>query len=279
MRTTNFRFTMFPRQGLSWMAVLALTLLAIGQPSLSLAQTSKPKTFSSPPAAASALFQAAQSNDESALEAILGCGKDVTSSNDPVEDKLEREQFIQKYQQMHRLVREPEGRTVLYIGAENWPFPIPLASKSGLWYFDADAGKKEILFRRIGENEATAIQVLEEFAIARKNDSVKADSEDPITRFAEELVSAGAANTYNNNDSQPFHGYYFRIVRDPAAADIKKARVLTLVAYPAEYRSSGVMTFVVSHHGTMHQKDLGPNTTSLAPRIKAGTGPSWQPVA
>ena len=84
---------------------------------------------------------------------ILGCGKDVISSNDAVEDKLEREQFIQKYREMHRLVREPEGRTVLYIGAENWPFPIPLASKSGAWYFDADAGKQEILFRRIGENE------------------------------------------------------------------------------------------------------------------------------
>lgn len=278
MRIKNFRFTMFPGLGLSSMAALALTLLAVGQPSLSLAQASKPKTFPSPAVAASALFQAAQRNDESALEAILGCGKDVTSSNDPVEDKLEREQFIQKYQEMHRLVREPEGRTVLYIGAENWPFPIPLASKGGAWYFDADAGKKEILFRRIGENEATAIQVLEEFAIARKNDSVKAASEDPITRFAEELVSAGAANTYNN-DSQPFHGYYFRIVRDPAAGELNKARILTLVAYPAEYRSSGVMTFVVSHHGTVHQKDLGPNTTTIAPRIKAGTGPSWSPVA
>jgi DUF2950 family protein len=277
MRTKNFRFTTFPRLGLSCMAALGLTLLAVGQHSLTLAQASKPKTFSSPPAAASALFQAAQRNDESALETILGCGEDVTSSNDPVEDKLEREQFIQKYQEMHRLVREPGGGTVLYIGAENWPFPIPLASKSGAWYFDADAGKKEILFRRIGENEATAIHVLEEFAIARKNDSVKADSEDPITRFAEELVSAGAANTYNN-DSQPFHGYYFRIVRDPAAADIKKARVLTLVAYPAEYRSSGVMTFVVSHHGTVHQKDLGPNTTTAAPQINATTGQGWQPV-
>jgi hypothetical protein len=277
MRITNFKFTTFPRPGLSWMAAMALTLLAVGQPSLSVAQASKPRTFPSPPAAASALFQAAQRNDESALETILGCGKDVTSSNDPVEDKLDREQFIQKYQEMHRLVRESEGRTVLYIGAENWPFPIPLASKSGAWYFDADAGKQEILFRRIGENETIAIQVLEEFTIARKNDSVKAESEGPITRFAEELVSDGAANTYNNH-SEPFHGYYFRIVRDPAAANINKARVLTLVAYPAEYRSSGVMTFVVSHHGTVQQKDLGANTTTAAPQIIAPTGQSWQPV-
>ena len=277
MRTTNFKLMTFPKPALSWMAAMALALLAVGQPSLTLAQASKPKTFLSASAAASALFQAAQSNDESALETILGCGKDVISSNDAVEDKLEREQFIQKYREMHRLVREPEGRTVLYIGAENWPFPIPLASKSGAWYFDADAGKQEILFRRIGQNETIAIQVLEEFTIARKNDSVKADSEDPITRFAEELVSDGAANTYNNH-SEPFHGYYFRIVRDPAATDIKKARVLTLVAYPAEYRSSGVMTFVVSHHGTVQQKDLGPSTTTVAPQINAPTGQGWHSV-
>lgn len=283
MRTINLKSTIFPVWRLGWMFEFAFIFMVIGYGRLSTGQTTQPhapqpKTFSSPAEAAAALFQAVQNEDEKGVEAILGAGKEVTSSRDEAEDKLEREQFSQKYQEMHRLVRELDGRTVLYIGAENWPFPVPLISRNGAWYFDSDTGKQEILFRRIGENEATAIQVLEEFAIARKNDSVKADSEDPITRFAEELVSAGAANTYNN-DSQPFHGYYFRIVRDPAATDIKKARVLTLIAYPAEYRSSGVMTFVVSHHGTVHQKDLGPNTTSLAPRIKAGTGPSWQPVA
>jgi Protein of unknown function (DUF2950) len=283
MRTINLKSTIFPGRRLGWLFALALIFMVIGYARLSTAQTtqpqaSQPKTFASPAEAAAALFQAVQNEDEKGVEAILGAGKEVTSSRDEVEDKLEREQFRQKYQEMHRLVREPDGRTVLYIGAENWPFPVPLISRNSVWYFDSDTGKQEILFRRIGENEATAIQVCEEFAMAKKNDTVKADSEDPITRFAEELVSAGAANTYNN-DSQPFHGYYFRIVRDPAAADVKKARVLTLVAYPAEYRSSGVMTFVVSHHGTVHQKDLGPNTTSLAPRIKAGTGPTWQPVA
>ena len=286
MRTINLKSTIFAGPRLGWLFAVAFIFMMIGYTRLSTGQTtrpqaSQPKTFASPAEAAAALFQAVQNEDEKGVEAILGAGKEVTSSSDEVEDKLEHEQFSQKYQEMHRLVRELDGRTVLYIGAENWPFPVPLISRNGAWYFDSDTGKQEILFRRIGENEATAIQVCEEFAMAKKNDAVKADSEDPITRFAENLVSAGAANAYNN-DSSPFHGYYFRVIRPNSAVDPndpKPVRGLTLIAYPANYRESGVMTFVVTHHGIVHQKDLGPNTTTLAPRIKAGTGPSWQPVA
>ena len=255
-------------------------LLVLGFSNSSFAQSAQPKTFASPGEAASALFEAAQKGDEQAVESILGVGKEVTSSNDEVEDKLERERFSQKYEEMHRLVREEDGNTVLYIGAENWPFPVPLVSKNGAWYFDSETGKQEILFRTIGENEATGIQVCEEFAMARKQDSIKANSEDPITRFAEELVTAGAANTYNN-DSNPFHGYYFRIFRGSVAAagDTKKARGLTLVAYPADYRESGVKTFVVTHHGIVREKDLGPHRTTVAPRTRSGAGPGWRPVA
>ena len=84
---------------------------------------------------------------------ILGAGKELVSSDDDVQDKSERERFTRKYQEMHRLVREPDATTVLYIGAENWPFPIPLVSTDGAWSFDAKAGMEEVLFRRIGENE------------------------------------------------------------------------------------------------------------------------------
>ena len=104
-------------------------LLLTGFAEQSFAQEPQPKAFSSPAEASNALFQAAQREDEQALEAILGAGKEVTSSSNEVEDKLEREQFSQKYQEMHRLVREDDGSTVLYIGAENWPFPIPLVLK------------------------------------------------------------------------------------------------------------------------------------------------------
>jgi len=251
-----------------------IALLVGGCTGLSLAQGPQPKTFSSPVEASNALFQAAQSEDEPTLEAILGKGKEVTSSSDEVEDKLEREQFSKKYQEMHRLVREPDGSTVLYIGAENWPFPVPLISKNGAWYFDSETGTREILFRRIGENEATAIQVCEEYAITKKDQEAKPASYDPITQFAQNLVSAGPTNA-DSNASSPFHGYYFRIVnRDSAAGSNgyvsggKKKRGVTLVAYPVEYRTSGVRTFVVTQHGVVYEKDLGPDTTTVAPVIK-----------
>lgn len=254
-------------------------LLLVGFARSSFAQDAQPKTFASPGEATKALLEATQKQDEQALEAILGAGKEVTSSSDEVEDKLEREQFTTKYQEMHRLVREPDGSTVLYIGAENWPFPVPLVSKSGKWYFDPDRGKQEILFRRIGENEATAIEVCEEFVMAKNAADAKAASEDPITRFAESL-SPGAANA-DNKQSRPFHGYYFRIVTQIAASDAsgRGKRGLTLIAYPAEYQSSGVKTFVVTQKGLVFEKDLGPETTTVAPQMKARTGPSWHSAA
>src|SRR5947207_4697564 len=160
MRTTNLTPKTSARPRLIWMVALAVSaLLTLGYARLSFGQKSEPKTFSSPAEASNALFQAVKNADEQALEAILEAGKEVTSSSDEVEDKLERERFSQKYQQMHRLVREPDGTTVLYVGAENWPFPIPLVSSRGRWRFDADAGWREITYRRIGANEETAIEV------------------------------------------------------------------------------------------------------------------------
>src|SRR5437660_8137806 len=199
--------------------ILGLLLGVVGLADSSFAQDTQPKTFASAGEATNALFEAAQKEDEQALEAILGAGKEVTSSSDEVEDKLERERFGQKYQEMHRLVREPDGTTVLYIGAENWPFPIPLVSKNGAWYFDSDSGKQEIMFRRVGENEATAIEVCEEFAMAKNGADAKAASEDPITRFAESLSSDSAANP-GSKESNPFHGYYFRVVAQNPASGV-----------------------------------------------------------
>jgi len=233
-------------------------------------EDAQPKTFASAGEAANALFEAAQREDEQALETILGAGKEVTSSSDDIQDKLEHEQFSQKYQEMHRLVREPDGSTILYIGAENWPFPIPLVAKNGAWHFDPETGRQEILFRKIGENEATTIGVCEEFAMAKNGSAVKAASYDPITQFAESLVSAGADTP--NKESTFFHGYYFRIVTEKSATRTNR---LALVAYPAEYQSTGVMTFVVTRGGIAYEKDLGSNTTTLARNLKRGPDSSW----
>src|SRR5437660_11814125 len=261
--------------------LLMLTLLVVGYADPSFAEESQAKTFSSPAQAVNALVQAAHAGDEQALETILGAGNEVTSSSDKEEDKLEREQFCQKYKEMHRLVQEPDGSTVLYIGAENWPFPIPLVASKGDWHFDSDRGKQEILFRRIGENEAAALEVCQEFAMAKNAAAAKADSKDPITQFAESLASVATANA-DTKQANPFHGYYFRIVAQNSPAGVsgrgKSKTGLTLIAYPVEYQSSGVKTFVLTHKGVVFEKDLVPKTTILAPQITARTGTSWHPA-
>jgi hypothetical protein len=289
MRTKNLKIETFAER-FAWgfassvllLLLVAFLLLVVGYAGASFAQDSQRKTFSTPGEAVKALFEATQKQDEPALEAILG-GREITSSNDELEDKLEREQFSQKYQEMHRLVREPDGSTVLYIGAENWPFPIPLVSENGAWYFDSQPGAQEIMFRRIGQNEAVAIQVCEEFALTKKDQDVKPASYDAITQFAQNLVSADATNG-NSSGSSPFRGYYFRIVNGNSAAATsrygsgsEKKTGLVLLAYPAEYRSSGVKTFIVTRHDIVYEKDLGPNTTTVAPGIK-GRNSSWRPA-
>jgi hypothetical protein len=287
MRTNNLKIETFAVR-LAWgfastvllLLLVAFLLLVVGYAGASFAQDSQRKAFSSPGEAVKALFEATQKQDEPTLEAILGGGKEITSASDEVEDKLEREQFSQKYQEMHRLVREPDGSTVLYIGAENWPFPIPLVSENGAWYFDSKTGAQEVLFRRIGENEAAAIQVCEEFAIARKDQDVNPASYDPITQFAQNLVSADATNAISNASS-PFHGYYFRVVNGNSATGTNSSvsggpKKTVLVVYPAQYRSSGVNTFIVTQNDIVYEKDLGPNTATVAPGIKARNS-SWRP--
>ena len=294
MRTNDMKFETSEKivLGFAWgfvssvllLVLVGLLLVVLGFAGSSFAQESpQPRTFSSPGEASDALFQAAQKEDEAALEAILGAGKEVTSSRDDVDDQLERERFSQKYQEMHRLVREPDGSTVLYIGAENWPFPIPLTSKNGAWYFDSKPGTQEILFRRIGENEAVAIQVCEEFALAKTDQEAKPASYDPITQFAQNLAS----NPNSSGSSSPFHGYYFRIVNgnSTAATSVSvsggghRKGGVTLVAYPAEYRSSGVKTFIVTRHDIVYEKDLGPSTTTAAPSLKAkARNVGWRPA-
>jgi hypothetical protein len=291
MRTNNMKFEALEifttRLGCRFASATLLPLLLLGLllvsgfAGSSFAQAAQPKMFASAGAAGDALFQAVQNGDEQALEAILGAGKDVTSSSDAEEDRLEREQFSLKYQEMHRLVREPDGTTVLYLGAENWPFPIPLISKNGEWYFDCDRGKQEILFRRIGENEATAIDVCEEFVMAKNASLAKGDGEDPIIQFAENLLSAGAPSA-DNQEPNPFHGYYFRVVSKNSSPDASgpgtNSGGMSLVAYPAEYKSSGVMTFVVGLDGIVYERDLGPGTAKLAQTITAPTLPNWHPA-
>ena len=245
-------------------AVVAVLMaaLVVCSAQFSFAQQAQAKTFDSAGQAAQALYEAVQSNDDRAVRSILGAGPELTSSGDEAVDKLEREHFAQKYKEMHRLVREADGTTVLYIGAENWPFPIPLVAKNGQWRFDADAGAQEITARRIGENETLAVQVCRSFAPETQPAVGQETGDDSTSRFARELTKS------HSSAPQTFHGYEFRTVSGPSTG-------VVLVAYPADYRASGVMTFVLVPSGTVYEKDLGPNTAKLAMQITGKPAADW----
>ena len=281
---------------------------------ISLAQQPGQKTFSSAEDASSALVSAAQSNDEKALIDILGPdGKQIVSSGDGTDDAQSRANFVEKYREMHRLVKEPDGTTVLYIGAKNWPSPIPLMDKGGSWFFDTEAGKQEILYRRIGRNELSAIRVCQELVAAQKEfRSAHSDQyagkifsdpgqhnglywkvedsepESPIGSLVAAAVAEGYTNTQNRPPT-PYVGYYYRIVtrqgkNGPGGSknymvDGKLTGGFAFVAYPAEYRSSGVKTFMVGPDGVVYEKDLGPKTNVVAGRMKEyNPNSSWQQV-
>ncbi len=266
------------------------------------AQESGQKKFSSAEEASQALVAASQHNDETALIAILGSdAKEIVSSGDPAEDAQNRENFVRRYQQMHRLVKEPDGTTTLYVGAENWPMPIPLVDKNGSWYFDTAAGKREILYRRVGRNEISAIHICEELVAAQREYHSAHNG-----RYAEKMVSGNGeqdglywktaqgqpqspigplvafAGDYGSTNDQaeraPYRGYYFRILTAQGAkapggakdyvSDGKMTGGFAFIAYPAEYRSSGVMTFIVGEDGAVYREDLGHDTEAIAKAMK-----------
>jgi len=277
------------------LAVVAM-LLAVCFPTRSTAQQPGQKTFSSAEAASHALVTAAQSNDEKALLEILGPDeKRIVSSGDETEDANSRANFVKRYEEMHRLVKEPDGTTILYIGAHNWPTPIPLVNKGNSWYFDSEAGKKEILYRRIGRNELSAIRVCQELVAAQKEyfaehkefaqkifsdegqhnglywKAAAGEPQSPIGPLVATAVAKGYSKSLEGPPT-PYRGYYFHIlVRQAKNGRAKSYTVngkmtegFAFVAYPADYRSSGVMTFIVDQDGVVYEKDLGKKTDVLA---------------
>src|SRR5580658_1743357 len=173
LNSLGFHWANLPKSSLAKLAAAAIILAASFSAS-AVAQQAGQKTFSSAQEASQALATAAQNNDEKAMLAILGpSGKEIVSSGDEAEDADSRANFAKRYQEMHRLVQEPDGTTILYIGAHNWPSPIPLMHKASVWYFDTEAGKKEILYRRIGRNEVSAIRICQELAASEKEYSTQ----------------------------------------------------------------------------------------------------------
>ena len=282
-------------------AVVLLTLLVLFA-GIALAQEPGQKTFANAQDAGQALYDAGKSEDKAALEAVLGASSaSILSSGDEVEDKNSRDFVSQRYEQMHRWVKEINGEQTLIIGAENWPYPIPLKKAGNAWYFDTQAGVKEILFRRIGKNEMRAIRTLHVLAAAQDEyfsqkqqyaqhvmsepgqqnglywKTAEGEPESPIGPLVAQAAERGYGGQHDT--PQPFYGYYFHTLTAQGAhmkggaksyiVDGKMTGGFAYIAWPAEYRNSGVMTFLVGPDGTVYEKNLGPKTADLAKAITA----------
>lgn len=287
--------------------VLAAGLLTLAIGVLQACKSNKPEMsgYSTPDDAAKALITAAKAGDQNALLTIFGPeSKDLLYSGDPVQDKNAVTSFVSRYDVMHRWSKTVGGSQILVVGADNFPFPIPLKKNSdGRWFFDTAAGKEEILNRRVGRNElaviglcGTVVDAQAEY-YAQKHGGVKQYAQKFVSDQGQEdglywpeaagqprsplgpLAAQATADGYKADPShhQPFHGYYFAMLTKQGAdapggakdyiANGKMTGGFAVVAYPAKYGDSGVMTFIVNHDGVVLQKDLGKTTEQAAAAI------------
>ncbi len=297
-------------------ALISLTTVALLFTAASVAHGQQ--VFKTPDEAASALVSAAKTADRKAVVAVLGPdGNDIVSSGDEVADAATREKFVAAYDAKHEITMQGDTAVVV-IGQEDFPLPIPLVrEKDGMWRFDTVAGREEILARRIGKNELDTIQTCLAYVDAQneyadkdrtglgkgiyaqrivsspgKKDGlywpdVQAEDPSPLGEFAANASSQGYRVS---GGRMPYHGYYYKILTKQGAAApggeleyVVKDKMIggfALVAYPAQYRNSGVMTFIVSHAGVVFQKDLGPGTAKLAERMTSfNPDKTWQKVS
>ena len=266
------------------------------------AQEVKQKVFGSPEEAMKALAETAHAGDTKGMMAILGPeGEDIISSGDEVADKNAQEQFVKAYQEKVDFVKEKEDRVSIIIGNDHWPFPIPIVKKDEGWVFDTKAGREEVLNRRIGRNELNVIQVCLAYVEAQREYASTDREQDGIIQYAQKgwsdpgrrnglyweaaegeipsplgpFVAQAAEKGYTKKADKPipYHGYYFKILKGqgPNAPGGAYHYVINghmvagfaLVAWPAEYNVSGVVTFLVNQNGTVYEKNLGPKTEDI----------------
>jgi len=276
------------------------------------------KTFTTPEDAVAALAAATSAKDTVALHALFGPAGDDLENPDRVQATNELNTFTAAFGQSHRLVRQSDARCVLEVGTDSWPFPVPIVKQDGRWLFDAEAGKDELLSRRIGKNELDTLQVVRAYVDAQRDYASKDRDGNQVLKYAQKLYSSpgrqdglywspdldgedsplgplvaqaqgeGYALQAKNESSAPapFHGYYFKILtRQGKHAPGGKYNYIingnmiggfALVAWPAEYGESGIMTFIVNQQGCVYQKDLGPKTASTTKAMKAyDPDPTW----
>jgi hypothetical protein len=259
------------------------------------------KSFATPKEASEAFIRATETFDLAALKEILGPdGEDLVASEDPVQDKNKAAVFAAKAREKNEVVIDPKNskRAILSVGNDDWPLPIPLVKKGGKWSFDTKAGREEILLRRIGANELDAIEICRGYVDAQEAYALEKHDGAEVNQYAQRVIStpdkhdglvwrnpdgtlggpvaegiAKALEQGYTNKSEPYHGYYFKILKGqgPAAPLGKMDFIVNgamiggfaLVAAPADYRVTGVKTFLVSYEGIVYQKDLGPNTLEM----------------
>lgn len=267
------------------------------------------QAFKTPEAAVQALVKAAQAKDTKALIKLFGpLGAPLIESGDPVADKNARENFLARYKAGNSLDKSNPAKATLEIGQDKFPFPIPIAASDGQWYWDSAAGAEELVNRRVGENELRTIQACLAYADAQQEFYLRNVGKDPLQHFANKLISTpgkkdglywpttgdespsplgeefanARAEGYLQSGSakpQPFHGYVYRLLtgQGPNASGgaydyMVNGELLGgfgLIATPAEYGSSGVMTFIVNQDGVVYSRDLGPSTVQAAQNIQS----------
>jgi hypothetical protein len=251
------------------------------------AQAQGQKTFTSSKDAVDGLIQAASEGTTAELQAILGPDSEqIVSSGDDVADKQARDRFVSEYEAKHSLVKAGPHQLTLNVGKSDWPLPIPLVHVNNKWFWNGAAGRDEIRYRRIGHNELSAINVCKGVVAAQHEYATGAHDGHPPGAYASRIVSeagkqnglywevqvgatpspagpllaqANAEGYDTSGKHTPYHGYYYRMLNSPGG--------FGFLAYPAEYRSSGVMTFIVNQTGIIYQKDLGEKTTEIAQQI------------
>jgi hypothetical protein len=318
MKFRNREMEMSRLQGLR-VTVCAIFLTIFGLAGIShAAAAAQQKTFASAEEAVKALITAAKSNDDKEMLAIFGPGaKELIFSGDAVADRQRRARFLKAYDEKNRLVQQGNDM-ILVIGNEDWPFPIPVMKKGDTWVFDLARGREEILNRRIGENELYTIQVCRAIVDAQREYAIKDRDKNGLLEYAQKFRSdpgkknglywdskAGEPQSplgpimvqargegYQGQPSaapSPYHGYFYRILtaqgKDAAGGAysyLVKGKMIggfAVVAYPAEYQNSGVMSFIVNHDGKVFQKNLGANTASIAKAMKEyNPDSSWTAV-
>ena len=291
--------------------VIAVIMMACCTFKYAYAGDIKQKTYTSPEEAVKALINALKTANNAELLAVLGPeSKEIISSGDEVADKAGREDFLSGYEQKNELEKESPDKVVLSVGEDNWPLPIPIVKKDGRWVFDTEAGKEELLNRRIGRNELNTIDVMHAFVDAQREYASKDRNGDGATEFAQKLIStsgkedglyweakeggeespfgpliaeaAKGGYKYTEKKTQdvqpsPYHGYFFKILKGqgPNAPGGQYDYVVNgkmilgygLLAYPASYGNSGVMTFIINQDDVVYQKDLGEDTAKIAESI------------